>query len=429
MHLKDFLAPNQLFALLAKGMDGLKIIAINILIARFYGPEVYGKFAYVLGVVSLVAIIAEFRLQSILTRELSLSDRGGLPRLLGAALYINIMFAILGSTLFLIYGVFETDTEVALAALICSLGYFFKITRFFRAWFISRERNVYVAISEFIASCLTVSIILVAVLDDVNWEYLPILRSLDYLIVSVLFIFFFFKKFDISLSEIRFDLGVAKSLVVKSSPLVLSGVAMLLFQRMDVLMIRGMMGDESVGFYSAASNFMMLFSLAPMVLSESLGPKLFKGSQNKDLSGRIKKKFVWGIMLLGLILSICMYLLGVILIPVLYGEEYRGSLSAHLYLSFCPFMVAAGAAAGQLIVSDKTQNKAYIKSVFACGVNFLMNLLLIPVYGIAGAAIATLVGFLVANFIGHWFVSDYRYIFMMQARFFMPVSFKGKVNA
>ncbi len=429
MHLKDFFAPNQLFALLAKGMDGFKIIVINILIARFYGPEVYGKFAYVIGVVSLVAILAEFRLQSILTRELSIANRGSLPVLLGAAFYINIVFALLGLSLFIAYGMFESDTEVALAAITCSLGYFFKITRFFRAWFISRERNVYVAISEFFASCMTIAIILVAVLGDVSWEYLPIIRSLDYLIVSALFMFFFFKKFDISLSEFRFDLGVAKSLVVKSSPLVLSGVAMLLFQRMDILMIRALLGDESVGYYSAASNFMMLFSLAPMVLSESLGPKLFKGSQSEELSLRNKKKFVWGVMFFGLVLSLSMYLLGIILIPVLFGAEYVSSLSAHLFLSLCPFMVAAGAAAGQLIVSDNTQGKAYIKSVVACGVNFLMNLFLIPVYGIAGAAIATVVGFLVANFIGHWFVGDYRYIFMMQARFFMPLSFKGKLNA
>lgn len=429
MELKDLLAPNQLFALLAKGIDGLKIIAINVLIARYFGPEIYGKFAFVIGIVSLVAIVSEFRMQTVLSRELSVVGKGSYSTILNAAFFVNLIFAFLGVFLFVVYIYIEPDDTVAFAALICSFSYLFKIVRFLRAFFVSREQNVFIAISEFVASLITLLIVFFAVINDVEWEYLPLLRTLDYLIASLLFLFFFYKYFNVSISVFGVDRKVAKNLIVKSSPLVLSGVAMLLFQRMDILMIKALLSDSSVGLYSAASNFMMLFSLAPMVLSESLGPKLFRGAKCAEETMLIKRRFLLGIMSLGLLFSVSLYFIGDFMIPVLYGSQYSESLDAHLFLSFCPFFVSAGAAAGQMIVADETQGKAYIKSVYACVINFILNLWLIPIYGIAGAAFSTVMGFVIANFIGHWFVADYRYIFKMQAAFFTPLYIKGKGNA
>lgn len=414
MKASDVFAKNQIFALIAKGIDGSKIIAINVLVARTLGPEIYGKFSYVIGIISLIAILAEFRIQPVLVKELS--SGGEKASHISAALILNTMFSIMGVFLVFLWCYFEDDRLVSFALTLCALGYIFNIPRFFRAVFISEEKNSLIAISESISSILVVILMWIAI-GYVDWEYLPFLRTLDLLVVSICFLSIYFLKNKEEALFVFPDKQIIKKLFTLSYPLVLSGVAMLLFQRMDIIMIQNIIGSTQAGYYAAASNYMLLFGLVPMVLAESLGPKLIRQYKNKPI---MMERYVVGIMYIGIFLSIVLLFSGIFLIPVMYGESFEMSIPAHLVLSICPFFIAAGAVAGQMIVADGRQSKAFWKSIIACLINFVLNLVLIPQYGISGAAVATAIGFFVANLLGHFLIPEYRYIFNMQIKVLMP---------
>lgn len=416
MKIQDFFSSNQIYALLAKGIEGCKVILVNIFLARLLGAEVYGKYAYIIGICSLLAIVAEFRLQAILVKEFLLYGAKNQGDILGTALGVNIAFGLLGIFLSFLYYLYEPDSLIGYAVLLCSLSYIFNVPRCFRALYISQERNIFIAKSEFFSSIVTIFIIVMALKYSIDWVFLPVLRLTDGLFLSLAFCMFyvcFLKKAKLVYS---FSFYRAKTLVSSASPLVLSGVAMLLFQRMDLIMIRYYMDESAVGIYSVAANYMLLFSLIPMVLSESLAPKIFKGQFNLQQ----KRQFILRVMALGFLMSLLMYITGENLITLIYGEAYTESIQVSSILAFCPFLVAAGSAAGQLIVFDSSQRKAFWKSVWACVINFALNILLIPSWGIVGAAVATVLGFFVANFLGHWFVKEYKYIFFSQISFFAP---------
>jgi O-antigen/teichoic acid export membrane protein len=420
MNLKDILASNQLFALLAKGIDGVKIICINVLIGRFLGPEIYGKYAFVIGLVSLIAIVAEFRLQPILTREFSKSNASNNLKVLYSAVLVNVFFSLVGFIIVWIYiTAFEKDDAVKLAVALYSLSFVFNIPRVLRSYFISKEKNYILAKCDFFGSILVMVLIGVGIYVELEWFYLVLLRSLDFLAVSLVMIYSYFSHEEKILEKKSPSFEKAKFLVKSSAPLVLSGVAMILFQRMDLLMIRQMISDEAVGIYSAATTYMMLFSLAPMVLSESLAPKIFRHIGTDSDKKEIHQKFCKIIIYTGVFLSLVMFGTGYYIIPFLYGPSYELAVYSNMILSVCPMLVALGACAGQIIVSDGNQRVSYQKSIMGCVVNFILNMLLIPIYGIEGAAIATVFGFLVANFFGHWLISDYRYIFRMQSNAFL----------
>ena len=94
MRFNDLISSNQLYAILGKGIEGVKVIGINVLIARMYGPELFGKFSFILAVLSVIAVLAEFRLQSVLIREYSKKEIE-LGVLIGSGLVINLFFAII----------------------------------------------------------------------------------------------------------------------------------------------------------------------------------------------------------------------------------------------------------------------------------------------------------------------------------------------
>lgn len=415
MNFKDLISSNQIFAILAKAIEGIKVIGINALVARFYGPELFGQFTFVISIVSIIAVIAEFRLQSLLIKEYSKKDIE-LRILLGSSLVINVFFALVGFALVFVFSTYENDPIVATGLLIYALSFFYKVPRLFRGFFISIEKNILIAKCELISSGLTAILVFLVIYNHYSVEYVLLSRSLDFLFISVLFILYFYKTQHL-LGKIEFKVSVIKHLVFKSAPLVLSGAAMILFQRIDIILVREYLGDYEAGLYGSAANIMVLFSLVPLVLSESLAPKMFRGMDSENYQ-EIRVKFSFIIISVGILLSLTMSVLSYPFIYIIYGEEYLAAFNAFLILSFSPLFIALGSVAGQLIVADNTQNWSYVKSVVGCVVTVVSNVLLIPIIGIEGAAISTVLGLFIANFAAHYFMPVYREIFYIQCESF-----------
>lgn len=412
MKFLDLANKNQIYALLAKGIEASKVVGLNVVVSRVYGPEQLGIYSYVLGIASIIAVLAEFRLQSILVREFSRGDIAQ-SKLIGTSLCINTFFAFLGMSILFILSFFEENRLAALSLIIYSFVFLYKIPRLFRGLYIASERNSFIVRSEFFASIFTFFLIFMVVFLDMEFEFFVVARSLDFLFISLVFIWIYVSYIRNKVS-ISFDLNVCKKLILSSAPLVLSGAAMILFQRVDIVFVRAYLGDYEAGIYSSATSIMMLFSLVPIVLSESLAPKLFRSNRSDETSQGMAINFSVIIISVGFFFSFLLYFSSYYLLLILYGEEYLQSMKAMLILSITPILIAFGSVAGQIIVAENTQQWAYIKSLIGCGVTLISNYILVPLMGIEGAAISTLLGLLFANLLCHYFIRPYRSIFRLQ---------------
>lgn len=413
MKLSDLAAPNQLFAYVAKGIEGSKVIIINILVARAFGPEDFGRFSYIIAVIAVMAVVAEFRLQSVLVKELSqTSSKEKQQTLVSSAMLGNLFFAIVGVVSAFFFHLYEEDQTIAVGILIYSMTFLFKVPRAFRSFFIAEERVILVAKCEIITFFLLMALIYIALASADNVIVLVLVKALDFLILSALFLIFYILEEKRKLLVVP-NLKISKMLVVGSYPLVLSGAAMLLFQKIDLILINQILNPKAVGIYSSALSVMMLFSLLPMVVSESLAPKMFKSSGLETADTR-HQKFSNLVILSGTFMSVLMAVSSPFLVPLLFGDEYTGAIASTLILSLCPLLISMGASSAQIIVAKNQQKHTSIKSIAACVLAVMLNLLLIPSYGIEGAAIATVFSFFFANFGAHLFMSVYRNIFKIQ---------------
>jgi O-antigen/teichoic acid export membrane protein len=418
MKLSDLMRPNQLFGFLAKGLEGGKVILANILIARYFSPEYFGKYSFVVALISLVAVVAEFRLQSVVSKELAQHPKRT-ASIIGSAMAANSMFALLGFTIVLLYASSsEADPSVAWALVIYSGIFLYKIPRALRSYFVTIEKNAFVAKCEALSSVATMLAIGLVIYVDGSVQLMMLARSLDFLVISLLLCFYYSRNAaGRAIGRLVVEFETVKSLVKDSLPLVASGAAMLMFQRLDILMVRGMLGDHHVGLYSSATSIMLLFSLPALVASETLAPRMFRSYQGAEWLTD-KQKFSNLIVRFGLLLSVCMALLGGLIVKFSFGAAYASSVPAVLILSACPLLVALGAASGQVIVAERTQKQTFIKSILACAITLLSNWLLIPPFGITGAAISTTAGLLFANYLSHLVIPIYRSIFLMQSKSF-----------
>lgn len=411
-NLKQLLAPNQIFALAAKGIEGTKVIAINILIARYFGPEVFGKFAFALGIISLVAIIGEFKLINVLIQRIS-TNQGQAGTILGSALALNALFSLAGVALVLLGGLIGLYDELTfLIIAVLSLGYIYKIPRSFKAYFVVMERNHLVTMSEFFSAIGCLSLIALVVAFEKSILVISAVKGLDFLFVSLLLFYFYWKQQD--KKKLHVNGTEAARLLAAGFPLAISGFVMILFQRIDIFMIKYYIGDEFVGYYTAATNYMMLFTLPGMVLSETLSPHIFKAKMNYS-----RQRFLSIFIKVGFILSLAMFASSYYVIPAAFGEEFKASIVTALILAMAPLLICIGASAGQLIIKDGLQRHAVKKSAIACLINIVLNSYAIPRFGIAGAAMSTIVSFLYAYYLGHYLIKPLRGLFWEQTKSFI----------
>jgi O-antigen/teichoic acid export membrane protein len=102
------------------------------------------------------------------------------------------------------------------------------------------------------------------------------------------------------------------------------------------------------------------------------------------------------------------------LIVLLYGQEYQAAgkvLMIHIWASVFVFL---GVVSGSWLTSENLQRLSFYRTLAGTVINVSLNFTLIPIYGITGAAIATLIAQMVAALIFDIFLKKTRRMFFMK---------------
>jgi PST family polysaccharide transporter len=112
------------------------------------------------------------------------------------------------------------------------------------------------------------------------------------------------------------------------------------------------------------------------------------------------------------------------IVVMLYGEPFREATSAfRLQVLAAPF-VALGVLSSAWLVLQRCTGHALRRTLIGAVTNIALNLLLIPRYGIAGAAAATLAAQMIATYAADAFYTQTRDLFMMKTHALLP-GFRG----
>jgi O-antigen/teichoic acid export membrane protein len=412
MFKRESQAMNLIWAIIGKLVSGLKMAVFGVIIARHLGAENFGMFNYVTSFVFLFSVLAEFRLQNILTKEFN-TNRYSQEILVGSSLVIAIFFSILGYILLFIFSYWlEKDDVVVNLILILGISYFFQIFRVLRSYYIAEFKNRFLTITEIITSIAILILSLVLVISKMSITWFVILRVVDSVILAVLMVFSFSLK---KINPFKAQKAVIKLLAYESFPLVLSGISIMIFQRVDQVMIGLILDNNAVGNYSAAATLTGVVSFLPVVMAEALAPNLNK--ENGKGNFLIKAQNYSDILFWSsLVMSILLFLFSPFLIDKLFGNDFNQATELMVWFSFKGVLVAMGSAAAIIMVANGTHQLAYIKSWSGGIVNIALNYFLIKKYGINGAVFASLAAFFLSSYMIHLFIPRYKFIFYLQTK-------------
>lgn len=405
---------NISWAVTGKVVNVLYSLFIGVLIARYLGPEQFGLMSYIISYVTLFSIIAAFGMDNIEVRELS-KNHDVRDVILGSAFIFRIALSIVTiGIIFITLLIFESDRLTFTLVMVYSTYLIASSFNVIRNYFTSIVLNEYVVKTEITRTIIGAVIKIFLLISHSSLSLFIIANTFDFFFIAGGYIYSYRKKVD-SLRNWQLDLLTVKFLAKESFPLLLSGTAVIVYQRIDQVMIRNMIDNEALGQFSVAVRMVNIIIFIPSVIATTVSPLLVK-ELNKNYESYKKKRqqfvaiMVWSTIGMSLLISLS----ASIVINLLFGAKYNDAIKVLQIMSWKTVGIALSSASGQLIIIEGKQKLVVLRNLVGVIVCVLFNLLLIPKFGIIGSAWTTIIAVIFAGYIANYMISPFREIFKIQ---------------
>lgn len=389
---------------------------VTVAVIRYLGPYEFGVYSYAISFYGLFVAFVSLGMESISIREL-IKYPEKRDEILGSVFYSQLLGALLSISLIaLTLFISNEDINTSFLILIISVSSFFQTFSVIDYYFRSKVTAKY---SVFV---LSISIFLVAI---IKFTLIFIKAPLLYFIVAYAFEFLFnatgytiiYHSQKLKIKAWKFDKKLALSLLKDSWPLILSGVVVSIYVKVDQVLIKNMLTVKDVGIYAAAVRLSESWYFIPIAISNALFPAIVNAkSIGKELYlSRIQKLYdilAW----IAIVISVLVSFFSVEIINILYGTKYLASAPILTIYIWAGISVFLGVASSQFLITENFTKISFLRTLLGMIVNVVLNLLFIPKYGIIGSAYATLISYTIATFSIIMFKgTSYQFIMMLKS--------------
>ena len=394
-------------------------VIVGVWVARYLGPDNYGLLNYAQALIALFTAIATLGLDRIVVRDLiqSFPEKGAIlgttlaMRLGGALLALGVSMALVGVS---------HPTDRALLAMVAVLGsaMLFQALDVIDLWFQAQVQSRYSVIAKNGAFIVFVGVKVGMILRGASvmafaWA------SLGEFMLGAFGLLLAYRLTGQSLSVWRVESRWARSLLRDGWPMILSGLAVMIYMRIDQVMLGEMLGNRAVGIYSGAVRMSEVWYFIPLGIVSSIMPLLVESKVRSEAEYQRRLGQLFRVLtMLSFALALPMTFLSSHLVQWLYGPAYREAgpiLAVHIWTAIFVFQ---GVAVGAWTVTENRIKLNLERSIAGAVVNIAFNFLLIPRYGGMGAAVATLIGQAVSCLLINAVQPATREIFWMEIRAF-----------
>ncbi|XOB41507.1 MAG: flippase [Candidatus Nealsonbacteria bacterium] len=371
---------------ISKGIGFLVVVWL----ARHFGPTIYGQWAFALSFVAIFAVLADFGFSTLTVREIArdkFKSAKYIDNIIGMKLILGLV------TLGLIAFVIQfLGKEPEIVKLVYFLGIYVVLNTFatfFHSIFRANEKMEYEAASRVIQSVSLLGLVAFFILNKgsiltISYAYLS--AVLIGIIFTLIFIRCYFSKFFL---KINFE--ICQEIFKEAWPIGLVALATTICYSLGSVLLGLMRSDIEVGWYNAASR--IIFAIIPFssIFFFSFFPQMSRAfKESYDNLKNVVEKYALLMFGVGLPLGIGGFIVAPELIKFLYGQPYlETTLPFQILVWNLTIIFMITLYGNSLWALDK--QKDFLKAVLiGATFNIAANLVLIPKYGIIGAAIAAL---------------------------------------
>lgn len=361
-------------------------------IAKYFSVSEFGELNYAFMLVTTLGVFIELGLTKLSTREISL-DKDHAKKHLFTSIILRAMFAI--PTFFLLIIVNKLTGTSENANLLSYILFIYVAFLYINQGFFSVYRALEMPKLETIAKTTTALTLVAGTIitstlgisiKNTAWIY-ALSTALPFIINFILI-----RSANLNKKKYKPSVSFFKKTLTEAWPFALTTIFVSLYYFIDSIFLGIISGNEAVAYYNIAYKILFISIISIGFFYTGLFPIATKYARdNIDLYNKILKKTYALIMSFALLFSIGVYFFTENILKIIFDDKYNESIFVTQILGTNAIMIAFNILLGHLILDIFNQQK---KSTLASGVgaaaNITLNLLLIPQFGIIGAAIATL---------------------------------------
>ena len=389
-------------------------LLITMLTARFLGPSNFGVINYAMSIVAFAVPLMQLGITSVLVQEfIQNKDKEGevLGTTLGSCLCSGLlsMVGVIAFVSIANHGEKETILVCALYSLTLLAQSLEAVTYWFQTHLLSKYSSTVSLIAYVIVSAYKAYLLFAK--KEVVW--FAVANALDYLIIGVASLVIYRRLGGQSLS---FSAKRCEGLIAKGKYYILSSLMITMFSQTDRVMLKNMVGNEATGMYSAAVFCAGMTGFVANAIIDSCRPVIFA---NKEISQQAFTKNMVRlysiIIYFALLQSVGITVFARLIIYILYGEAYVAAVPALRIVVWYTTFAYIGSVRNIWMLAENKQHLIWRIDISGALANVVLNWIFIPIWGINGAAFASLLTQIFANLVVVGMMKETRYnLKMMQ---------------
>jgi PST family polysaccharide transporter len=386
-------------------------------VARYLGPEQFGQLNYAIAFVGIFGAIAGLGLNGIVVRDI-VREPESANTTLGTAFVLQVVGSLIAVALIVgaIAWLRPDDTLTRAMVAILGLSLVFKSTEVVKYWFASQVQSRYTVWIENGAFVIMAGVKVAMILRQAPLMAFVWITLAEAVLIAIGLPIIYTTRGG-ALGAWKPRIARAKSLLRDSWPLILSGLAIMIYMRIDQIMLGQMLGAREVGNYAAAVSISEVWYFIPIMIASSVFPSTIETKTHSENLYYQRLQTLFNMMVLASVaIAVPVTFFSDWIVELLYGSDFRQAGGILTITIWAGVFVFLGVASSNWLLAENLQTISFYRTAIGALINVSLNYLLIPEYGAQGAAFATLVSYGFAAFFFDLLNKKTRRIFYMKLR-------------
>lgn len=401
---------------------------VGIWVARYLGPTGFGTLNYVTAFVALFSVCASLGLDTIVIRNIirapeTIAEQLGTTFILKfAGAFLTMLLSMSAITILRSH-----DRLTLVMVTIIASGTFFQAFDTIDFWYQAQVRSKFTVYAKNVAF-LVISLVKTILIGIKAPLVAFACAATGEIALGACGLILVYCRNGYHMNTWRFSRKRAVELLRDSWPLFLSGIFVTLYIKIDQVMLGQMLGDEKVGIYSAAVRLTEMWYFMPMAITSSVFPAVVSAKKEGearyyDCLQKLYLLMVW----LSVAVAVPITLFARPIVQLVFGQEYLGGATALSIQCWSGLFIFSGLVSNLWYLLENLNHYTLYRHVLGAGINIAINLILIPRYGITGAAVATLITQLGTSYLFDLINKPTRILFRIKSRYFflfLPITIR-----
>ncbi len=362
---------------------------IGIYVVRYLGPDQFGILAFALAFSGIFAALSKLGLEEVMVRELVLRPDRKL-KYLGTGFWLKVGSGFISfGTIALILPFTGNEPTTNFYILLIAASIIFESFIVIESWFHSIVMAKFISLCKILQLALSGILKLYFIFTGAELFYFVLVYVIDIVSLASFLLYAYISQGNKSYFR-YFSFKYAASMLKNSWPLMLITVMAMIYFKIDQVLIKFMLGETEVGIYASASRIIEAVILLPTIISASLFPAIIKARSFGESIYYQRLQYLFDFLFwLSVGISLVLTFTADWLMVFLFGQEFdEGGIILAIKV-WSVVVLSYGMAWSKWMYAEGRFKINVVFQAYIIIVNIGLNFILIPIYGPAGAAVAS----------------------------------------